>query len=177
MYTTWPNTGAVVAYNLRIENTTCNPDGAGSRTCMVINGRYPGPTIVANWGDTIRVTGLCLVHQLLENANRTTVSSPQSSSAQWYIYPLAWTPSAEQQYPRRYERCDGMRACAWRHQDLSVPGHRVRHLMVSQSLLSSIRRRCRWFDSNQWTSYCQLRRRSWRYANERLVLSDNFSGS
>jgi len=56
MYTTWPNTGAIVSYNLRIENTTCNPDGAGSRVCMLINGRYPGPTIVANWGDTIRVT-------------------------------------------------------------------------------------------------------------------------
>jgi hypothetical protein len=58
MYTTWPNTGAVVSYNLRIENTTCNPDGASSRICMLINGRYPGPTIVANWGDTIRVTGM-----------------------------------------------------------------------------------------------------------------------
>ncbi|EUC33606.1 multicopper oxidase [Bipolaris zeicola 26-R-13] len=56
MYTSWPNTGVVRSYNLRVENTTCNPDGAGSRVCMLINGRYPGPTIVANWGDTIRVT-------------------------------------------------------------------------------------------------------------------------
>jgi hypothetical protein len=62
---------------------------------MMINGRYPGPTIVANWGDIIRVTGLCSVHQILKNANRTTISSPQSSSAQWHIYPLARTPSAE----------------------------------------------------------------------------------
>jgi hypothetical protein len=50
MYTSWPNTGVVRSYNLRIENTTCNPDGAGSRVCMLINGRFPGPTIVANWG-------------------------------------------------------------------------------------------------------------------------------
>jgi len=56
MYTSWPNTGVVRSYNLRIENTTCNPDGAGSRVCMLINGRTPGPTIVANWGDTIRIT-------------------------------------------------------------------------------------------------------------------------
>jgi FtsP/CotA-like multicopper oxidase with cupredoxin domain len=56
MYMSWPNTGQTVSYNLRIENTTCNPDGAGSRVCMLINGRTPGPTIVANWGDTIRVT-------------------------------------------------------------------------------------------------------------------------
>ncbi|KAF2025438.1 laccase precursor [Setomelanomma holmii] len=68
MYTSWPNTGAVVAYNLRIENTTCNPDGAGSRVCMLINGRTPGPTIVANWGDTIRVT----VRNLLQH-NGTSI--------------------------------------------------------------------------------------------------------
>ncbi|KAF2819653.1 laccase precursor [Ophiobolus disseminans] len=68
MYTSWPNTGAIVSYNLRIENTTCNPDGAGSRVCMLINGRYPGPTIVANWGDTIRVT----VRNLLQH-NGTSI--------------------------------------------------------------------------------------------------------
>ena len=68
MYTSWPNTGVVRSYNLRIENTTCNPDGAGSRVCMLINGRYPGPTIVANWGDTIRVT----VRNLLQ-ANGTSI--------------------------------------------------------------------------------------------------------
>lgn len=53
MYTSWPNTGVIRSYNLRIENTTCSPDGAGSRVCMLINGRTPGPTIVADWGDTI----------------------------------------------------------------------------------------------------------------------------
>ena len=68
VYTSWPNTGVVRSYNLRIENTTCNPDGAGSRVCMLINGRYPGPTIVANWGDTIRVT----VRNLLQ-ANGTSI--------------------------------------------------------------------------------------------------------
>ena len=68
MYTSWPNTGVTVSYNLRIENTTCNPDGAGSRVCMLINGRTPGPTIVANWGDTIRVT----VRNLLQH-NGTSI--------------------------------------------------------------------------------------------------------
>jgi hypothetical protein len=34
----------------------CSPDGSNSRTCMLINGRLPGPTIVANWGDTLRIT-------------------------------------------------------------------------------------------------------------------------
>jgi hypothetical protein len=67
-YTSWPNTGVTVSYNLRIENTTCSPDGASSRVCMLINGRYPGPTIVANWGDTIRVT----VRNLLQH-NGTSI--------------------------------------------------------------------------------------------------------
>lgn len=53
MYTSWPNTGVVRSYDLSVANTTCNPDGAGARVCMLINGRFPGPTIVANWGDTI----------------------------------------------------------------------------------------------------------------------------
>jgi FtsP/CotA-like multicopper oxidase with cupredoxin domain len=68
MYNSWPNTGQIVSYNLRIENTTCNPDGAGSRVCMLINGRYPGPTIVANWGDTLRIT----VRNML-SANGTSI--------------------------------------------------------------------------------------------------------
>ncbi|KAI9664629.1 MAG: hypothetical protein M1821_006075 [Bathelium mastoideum] len=51
-----PNTGKTVTYNLEITNTTCNPDGNGDRVCMLINGQYPGPTITANWGDTLSVT-------------------------------------------------------------------------------------------------------------------------
>jgi FtsP/CotA-like multicopper oxidase with cupredoxin domain len=31
------------------------PDGI-SRPMMVFNGQYPGPTIVADWGDTIQIT-------------------------------------------------------------------------------------------------------------------------
>ncbi|KAL9097158.1 MAG: hypothetical protein Q9165_000585 [Trypethelium subeluteriae] len=51
-----PTTGNTVSYNLEITNTTCNPDGNGARTCLLINKQYPGPTITANWGDTISVT-------------------------------------------------------------------------------------------------------------------------
>ncbi|KAF2434506.1 hypothetical protein EJ08DRAFT_581930 [Tothia fuscella] len=54
--TKWPNTGKTVHYDLEITNTTCNPDGNGDRLCMLINKQYPGPTIIANWGDTIEVT-------------------------------------------------------------------------------------------------------------------------
>lgn len=43
-----PTTGVTVTYNLELTNGTCNPDGAGSRICFLINGQYPGPTITAN---------------------------------------------------------------------------------------------------------------------------------
>ncbi|KAF2687655.1 multicopper oxidase [Lentithecium fluviatile CBS 122367] len=56
MYTSWPNTGRTVTYDLKITNTTCNPDGQQSRVCMLVNGKMPGPTIIGNWGDTFRIT-------------------------------------------------------------------------------------------------------------------------
>ncbi|KIV81089.1 hypothetical protein PV11_08539 [Exophiala sideris] len=52
---TWPNTGNTVKYTLEITNTTLAPDGV-PRTVYAINGQYPGPTIVANWGDTLQIT-------------------------------------------------------------------------------------------------------------------------
>ncbi|KAL2350173.1 putative multicopper oxidase, type 1 [Cryomyces antarcticus] len=51
-----PTTGKTVSYNLEITNTTCNPDGAGSKICLLFNGQYPAPTIRASWGDTLSIT-------------------------------------------------------------------------------------------------------------------------
>jgi FtsP/CotA-like multicopper oxidase with cupredoxin domain len=42
-------------YNLEATSMSLSPDGF-SRPMMVFNGQYPGPTIVADWGDTIEVT-------------------------------------------------------------------------------------------------------------------------
>ncbi|KAF1979684.1 laccase precursor [Bimuria novae-zelandiae CBS 107.79] len=56
MYTSWPNTGRTVRYDLTITNTTCNPDGSFLRTCLLINNKMPGPTIIGNWGDTFEIT-------------------------------------------------------------------------------------------------------------------------
>jgi hypothetical protein len=52
---TWPVTGRTVSYHLEITNATVAPDGL-SRMGALINGQYPGPTIVANWGDTLQIT-------------------------------------------------------------------------------------------------------------------------
>lgn len=51
----WPSTGRKVSYVFEITNTTLAPDGY-SRTVFAINGQYPGPTIYADWGDTIEIT-------------------------------------------------------------------------------------------------------------------------
>ncbi|RMD40677.1 hypothetical protein DV735_g4428, partial [Chaetothyriales sp. CBS 134920] len=57
-----PTTGRVVTYDLEVQNVTnFAPDGV-VRPMMVINGQYPGPTIRAQWGDTLQIT----VHNSLE---------------------------------------------------------------------------------------------------------------
>ncbi|KAF2794437.1 multicopper oxidase [Melanomma pulvis-pyrius CBS 109.77] len=50
----WPATGKTVKYNFEITNITLAPDGF-AKPMMVINGQYPGPTVVADWGDDIEV--------------------------------------------------------------------------------------------------------------------------
>ncbi|SLM35034.1 multicopper like protein [Lasallia pustulata] len=54
-YTNSPNTGVVRSYDFTIERGTIAPDGF-ERSVILINGQFPGPTIEANWGDTIQVT-------------------------------------------------------------------------------------------------------------------------
>lgn len=53
-YNTVPDTGVTVTYYLEITNTTASPDGF-ERQVLLINGTMPGPTIEANWGDTVVV--------------------------------------------------------------------------------------------------------------------------
>ncbi|KAL8821166.1 MAG: hypothetical protein Q9191_007366 [Dirinaria sp. TL-2023a] len=43
----WPTTGRTVSVNLEITNGTCNPDGHGPQQCQLVNGQFPGPTIIA----------------------------------------------------------------------------------------------------------------------------------
>lgn len=53
-YTQPPNTGVIRAYDFHIKRGTIAPDGY-QRDVLLINGQFPGPTIHANWGDTINV--------------------------------------------------------------------------------------------------------------------------
>jgi FtsP/CotA-like multicopper oxidase with cupredoxin domain len=53
-YTTTPDTGAIRTYNLELTQQTFAPDGT-PRMMQLVNGQYPGPTLEANWGDTVVV--------------------------------------------------------------------------------------------------------------------------
>ncbi|CAN8100550.1 unnamed protein product [Discula destructiva] len=54
-YTQSPTTGIVRSYDFTISRGVISPDGY-QRNVLLVNGGFPGPTIEANWGDTIQVT-------------------------------------------------------------------------------------------------------------------------
>lgn len=47
-----PDTGVTREYWFDIVNTTASPDGV-ERIVLSVNGSVPGPTIIADWGDTV----------------------------------------------------------------------------------------------------------------------------
>jgi FtsP/CotA-like multicopper oxidase with cupredoxin domain len=47
-----PDTGVTVEYWFELVNTTAALDGV-ERNVLTVNGTFPGPTIIANWGDTV----------------------------------------------------------------------------------------------------------------------------
>ena len=51
-YEVSPDTGVVREYWFDITNTTASPDGI-EHLIMAVNGTVPGPTIIADWGDTV----------------------------------------------------------------------------------------------------------------------------
>ncbi|KKY27641.1 putative laccase 3 [Phaeomoniella chlamydospora] len=51
----WPVTGKTVKYSIDITNGTAAPDGF-SRLVLGVNGKMPGPTLFANWGDYLEIT-------------------------------------------------------------------------------------------------------------------------
>ena len=51
-YDTVPDTGVTREYWFDIQNSTAAPDGV-DRIVLTVNGSFPGPTIIADWGDTV----------------------------------------------------------------------------------------------------------------------------
>lgn len=51
-YENVPNTGVTREYWFNVENGTAAPDGV-EMPVQLINGSFPGPTIIADWGDNV----------------------------------------------------------------------------------------------------------------------------
>jgi hypothetical protein len=51
-YETVPDTGVTREYWFDIQNGTASLDGV-ERLVLTVNGSFPGPTIIADWGDTV----------------------------------------------------------------------------------------------------------------------------
>lgn len=47
-----PDTGVTREYYFEVQNITAAPDGV-ERVVLCVNGTVPGPTIIADWGDTV----------------------------------------------------------------------------------------------------------------------------
>jgi hypothetical protein len=47
-----PDTGVTREYWFNVQNGTAAPDGV-DRIVLTVNGSIPGPTIIADWGDTV----------------------------------------------------------------------------------------------------------------------------
>jgi len=68
-YTEVPDTGVTREYWFNLEQVTIAPDGY-SRVALTVNGTIPGPTIIADWGDTVVVH---LTNSLTESHNGTSL--------------------------------------------------------------------------------------------------------
>lgn len=83
-YTQSPNTGIIRTYDFTISRGVIAPDGY-EMPVLLVNGAFPGPTIEANWGDTIQVT----VHNnIVEDAN----GDEEGTALHWHGFLQTATP-------------------------------------------------------------------------------------
>ncbi|KAF2023523.1 hypothetical protein EK21DRAFT_118669 [Setomelanomma holmii] len=64
-----PDTGVTREYWLELTDVTVAPDGV-SRSAMAVNGTIPGPTLFADWGDTVTIH---VTNSLTDSKNGTTI--------------------------------------------------------------------------------------------------------
>jgi FtsP/CotA-like multicopper oxidase with cupredoxin domain len=75
-----PDTGITRYYNFTIARGSKAPDGV-TKSMLLVNDQFPGPTIEGNWGDTIQVS----VHNAIDNPKEGT-------SIHWHGFPQTQTP-------------------------------------------------------------------------------------
>ncbi|KAI4158274.1 MAG: hypothetical protein LQ342_007609 [Letrouitia transgressa] len=75
-----PFTGKTRFYDFTVARGKISPDGV-EKNVILVNGQFPGPTIEANWGDTIQVT----VHNRIANP-------PEGTAMHWHGLRMQKTP-------------------------------------------------------------------------------------
>lgn len=83
-YTQSPNTGIIRSYDFTISRGMLAPDGY-QKPVLLVNGAFPGPTIEANWGDTIQVT----VHN---NITKDSIGEAEGTALHWHGFLQTATP-------------------------------------------------------------------------------------
>jgi FtsP/CotA-like multicopper oxidase with cupredoxin domain len=68
-YPVVPDTGVTREYWLELSDVTVSPDGI-ARSAMAVNGSIPGPTLFADWGDTVVVH---VTNNLVTSQNGTSI--------------------------------------------------------------------------------------------------------
>lgn len=141
-------------YNFDITNTTCNPDGHGSRTCLLINNQYPGPVVSGSWGDTVRIT----VTNHMQN-NGTEIH--WHGLRQLGTNPMDGTNGITSCKSFVNKHLTHLMASArpdrpWFIEDVQLPAHAAWHILVSQPLLCAVGRRCVWTHCSPRPSYGRL---------------------
>lgn len=83
-YTQSPTTGIIRTYDFTVSRGMIAPDGY-EMPVLLVNGAFPGPTIEANWGDTIQVT----VHN---NITKDANGDEEGLSLHWHGFLQTATP-------------------------------------------------------------------------------------
>ena len=88
-----PDTGVTREYWFDITNTTAAPDGI-ERIILSINGTVPGPTIIADWGDTVGEFSLTYLSASAQSSLLITGSGPRDklNGKQRIQHSLSWYP-------------------------------------------------------------------------------------
>ena len=78
-------------YDFTVSRGVLSPDGV-NRSMILINGQFPGPTVEANWGDTISVT----VRNAITDANEDGIAVYQEGTAMhWHGMLQKGTPEQD----------------------------------------------------------------------------------
>ena len=83
-YTQSPTTGIIRTYDFTVSRGMIAPDGYETPV-LLVNGVFPGPTIEANWGDTIQVT----VHN---DISKDAYGDEEGTALHWHGFLQTGTP-------------------------------------------------------------------------------------